>query len=122
VVIDVLDILLRREHIVVLKCFPSPILCILRGVEDNAMRVQMWIKRSGCLVLEKRRHNIACTPIPVSAAFADACRREPLQFRNRGAQRLAMSSYNPQIADDKRGNRHRLRRRDREVKEYAAIG
>ena len=109
-VIHVLDVLLRREHVVVLKCLPSPLLRIVRGVEDDAMRVQMGVERSGCLVLEKRGHDIACTPIPICAAFADACRSEPFQFSNRSAHRLAMSSYNPRVVSNKRGDGNGLRR------------
>jgi hypothetical protein len=95
VVIHVLDVLLRRKHVMVLKCFPSSLLRIVRGVEDNAMRVQMWIERSGCRMLEKRGDDIPCAPVPIRTAFSNACRREPFQFRNSSAHSLTMSSYNP---------------------------
>lgn len=42
-VIHVLDVFLRREHVVVLQRLPSPILGIVRCVEDDAMRVQVGI-------------------------------------------------------------------------------
>ena len=81
------------------------------------MRVQMRIERSRSLVLEKRGDDVARAPITIGAAFAKACRREPFQFSNRSSHGLAMSSHDPRVIGNKRGDGNGLRRGDREVED-----
>ncbi len=77
-VIHILDVILRREHVVVLKYLPSPLLRIVGSVETHAI-LQMRVERSGCLVLEKRsrmNESRATSALPFQSA-ENRCSEEP---------------------------------------------
>ena len=46
VIVHVLRVLLRAEHLVILQRFPATFPIIVRGVEDDAMRVQVRVERA----------------------------------------------------------------------------
>src|ERR1700693_1001240 len=58
-VIDVLDELLGKEHVMVLQRLPAMLDWIERGIEHDAMGVQMWIEGARRVVTEHRSHDVA---------------------------------------------------------------
>ena len=58
-VIDILDKLLGGEHLMVLQCLPLLLDRIKRGVEHDAMTVQVRVQRAGGIVPEHGRHQVA---------------------------------------------------------------
>ena len=68
-IIDVLDVFLRRHHVVILQRLP-PLLCVIVcGVEDDAVRVQMRVERTRGIVLEKSGDDVAREPVGVCTAL-----------------------------------------------------
>src|SRR6266542_409844 len=45
-IVHVLRLFLRAEHFIILKRFPKTLPIIVRGVEDDAMRVQVRVERA----------------------------------------------------------------------------
>ena len=80
VVIDVLDELLRRQHVVVLERLPAGLDRIERGVEDDTVRVQMRIEGARSVVTEHGGHDVARGSVRALAILADASGREGLQL------------------------------------------
>ncbi len=66
VIVDVLDELLRAEHLVILQRLPTPLFRIVRRIEDDAVRVQVRIERARGLMFEQRRHDVARASIGVA--------------------------------------------------------
>ncbi|MEO6754114.1 MAG: hypothetical protein ABIP85_20230 [Chthoniobacteraceae bacterium] len=72
VVIDVLDILLRAEHFVILKCFPPAFGGIVSRVEKDAMAVQMRVEGARGIVMKDCAHYISGFPIGQTSGAAHA--------------------------------------------------
>ena len=60
VVIDVLHILPREKHFVILQRLPTLFHWIKSGIEKNAMAVEMWIEGTRSIVPEDRANDIGC--------------------------------------------------------------
>ena len=83
VVIDGLDVFPRPQHFVILQRLPFLFGFIKRGVEDDAMRVQVGIKRAGGIMGEQAGHHIAGEPCIIGLVFANASRGEGFKFFER---------------------------------------
>ena len=71
-VIDVLDELLRHQHVVVLQRLPAGLDRIERGVEYDAVRVQMRIEGARGIVTEHGGDDVARGPVRALAVLSDA--------------------------------------------------
>ena len=62
-IVNVLRVLLRAEHFVILQRLPAIFPVVVRRVENDAVRMQMRIECARSLVLKQRRYNLSSPTI-----------------------------------------------------------
>src|SRR5205809_5737551 len=90
VIIKRLDELSGTQHLVVLKRLPTLFHRIERGVEQNAVGVQVRVQRSRGGVREYCPNEVRCPPGVVGALTTDSSASEMLQLRKSHLQRPLM--------------------------------
>ncbi len=110
VIIDIPDELLRRDHFTGFQCLPAAFNGIARGIEQDAMGVQVRIQCSGGIVPEHRPHHIARHPMCILILFANPCGSVGLQFTHGHRHRLIMRLDDPLVIANQCCNGNRFRR------------
>ena len=121
-VIDVLDKLLRHQHVVVLQRLPAGLDSIVRGIEDNAVRMQLRIESPRGVMTEHRRHDVTRGSVRALALLADASGSEGLQLIQCHPDSLFVRLDNARVITHQSGDGHRFGRRKREIVEHTPIG
>ena len=94
----------------------------MRGVEHDAVAVQVRIERARRVVAEHRAQDIPGDPVGDVTIGVDTCPSEPFQFRHRHLNRTVVGVNDSGILSDQCDHGDRLRRGKREIEEHAPVG
>ena len=77
-VINILGEFPRLQHFVIGKGFPAIFGCIKRGIEHDAVRMQVWIKRAGSVMAEHGADDVSGQPFRFIHSPMNLCSGEVL--------------------------------------------
>ena len=106
----------------VLQRFPAALDRIERGVEHDAVGVQVRVESAGRIVTEHCGHDVARGSVGALAVLADPGGRERFQLAQGGRYGLLVRVDDALVLAHQGGDGHRLGRREGEIVEHAPIG
>src|ERR1017187_1217248 len=108
VVIDILHVFTRPQHLEILQGFPTAFDGVARGVEHDAVAVQMRIKRPRRVVPEDGTNNVPGGAVGHSFSRMNPRSRELLQFPQRRFHATVVGVHNAWIITNQGRNRNRF--------------
>ena len=116
IAIDCRAVIDGAEHVAGLKRLPTPFRLVPGAVEQDEMRVQLWVKRAGGGVQESRADQIASNPVTfLDAPLPNPCGGELFQFPERDSRRFLVRLDDAPVIHRDGQNRNGLGRRTHEV-------